>query len=77
MSLLGILADILANPGVGNLLLLIAAIIGVGGSYWLYERRLDDRRDATRRTLKAEIESTALLDTLIRQDSIGGTAPHP
>lgn len=70
------LLDILANPGIGNLLLLIAAIIGVYGSYWLYQVRLDDRRDATRRALKAEIESASGLDTLIRQDAISGSPPE-
>lgn len=67
--------DILSNPGVGNLLLLIAAIIGVGGSYGLYKIRLNDRRDATRRALKAEIESNGILDTWIRQNEPTGDPP--
>lgn len=40
-----------------------------------------NRRNATRRALKAEIESVSLLDTLIRKDIIGGSPPaqilHP
>lgn len=60
--------DILANPGVGNLLLLITAVIGVVGTYGLYKIRLNDRRKATRRALKAEIESNRILDTWIRQN---------
>lgn len=66
MGILGVLA----NPGVGNLLLVIAAIIGVCGSYVLYKKRLKDRRKATRRTLKSEIESTKILDTWIRKNEV-------
>lgn len=87
-SVFGVLSDAfsfagnaLANPGVGNLLLLIAAVIGVYGSYYLYNKRLNDRREAMRRALKAEMESAFLLDTMIRKGTVGDEVPsdeiHP
>jgi hypothetical protein len=61
------LSRILANPGVGNLLLVVAALIGVLGSYMLYSIRLDDRRKSARRAFKKEIGTASLLDTWIRE----------
>jgi hypothetical protein len=49
--------DLLANPAVGNLLILIAAIVGVGGSYYIYHIRLENRKKSARRALKSELES--------------------
>lgn len=73
--------DLLANPGFGNILLLITALIGVVGSYQIYRIRVDDRRNATRRALKAEIESNSTFDTWIRQNEPVEEAPaqviHP
>ncbi|WP_436910376.1 hypothetical protein [Halosimplex marinum] len=61
------LFEILSNPGVGNLLLLFASIIGVAGSYTLYKIRLKDRKSAMRQALKAEIESGKSLDTWVQE----------
>lgn len=55
----------LANPGIGNLLLLLGAVIGVGGSYWVHLRRLENRKKATRTALKAELSSMTFLDRWI------------
>ena len=49
--------EILSQPAVGNLLILFAAIIGVGGSWKIYQRRLSNRADSVRRSLISEIES--------------------
>ena len=49
--------DILANPAIGNLLILVAAIVGVGGSYFIYHTRLENRKNSARRALKSELES--------------------
>ena len=60
--------DILANPGVGNLLLLIAAIIGVGGSYYIYRSRMQGKKHAARRALKSELELMTVLTQWIEND---------
>ena len=49
--------EVLSGPAVGNLLILIAAIVGVGGSYYIYHIRIEDRRNSARRALKSELES--------------------
>lgn len=54
---LNLLWDLLSQRAVGNLFLLLAAIIGVGGSYGLYWKRQKDRRDRLRHALKAELEA--------------------
>jgi len=53
--------EILSNPITGNILLLLAAIIGVLGSYSIYKIRLNDRRKSARRALTAELESMSIL----------------
>ena len=47
----------LQNPAVGNLFLLFAAIIGVGGNYWLYIKKRSHRRDTLRLALLSELTS--------------------
>ena len=54
--------DVLTSPLLGNLLILIAAIIGVGGSYWIYRIRRNDTKRKTRRILKNEMESMWFFD---------------
>lgn len=58
--------DVLRDPGLGNLLIFITAIIGLIGSYWLYWQRTGDRRTTIRRALKKEIESNGVLDSWVR-----------
>lgn len=57
MPSLDSLTSALSNPAVGNFFLLLAAIIGVSGSYWLQEHQRRIRKSRLRRALIAEIES--------------------
>lgn len=59
--------DFLANPAIGNLLILIAAIVGVGGSYWVYHVRLEDQRNSARQAIKSELESITFLTKWIEK----------
>lgn len=45
----------LQNPAVGNLFLLLASILGVFGSYFLYTKRRADSRNSLRRALAQEL----------------------
>lgn len=49
--------DILSSQAVGNIALLVAAIIGVGGNWVLYEYKRNKKRSILRQSLHAEIKS--------------------
>jgi hypothetical protein len=49
--------ELLAKPGVGNLMLLLASVVGVGGSYLIYIKKRRDRRKNLRIALKNELDS--------------------
>jgi len=72
MNSLGLLSD----PAVGNVIILIAAIIGVGGSYAIHRIRIRDRRSSTRRALKAELDSMIILDQWSDPDRDTGIPYH-
>lgn len=55
--------QILQNPATGNLFLLLASLVGVGGSYWLYRKKQADLRDNTRQALLSEIEQSTYFDS--------------
>lgn len=52
----------LGNPAVGNLLILLAAIVGVLGSFFLYSHKRDMNREKLRRGLLTELESMEYLE---------------
>lgn len=57
--------NFVSSPTIGNLLILVAAFIGVGGSYYLYKRRQADRREKIKNALQAEISQTSYLGGLV------------
>jgi len=56
--------ELLSNPAVGNLLILIASIVGVGGSWFLYQGKMNNRADSVRRSLIAEINSNNIFEDM-------------
>ncbi|MDB2287156.1 hypothetical protein PM038_18230 [Halorubrum ezzemoulense] len=56
--------ELLSKPAAGNLLILISALVGVGGSWLIYETKMDNRANAVRRSLIAEIDSNNIIDDL-------------
>ncbi|MGQ3411555.1 hypothetical protein ACT4ML_04735 [Natrinema sp. LN54] len=56
--------QLLNQPWVGNLFVLLAALIGVGGSYAVYWKRRRDEIKNLRSALKAEIEQMSYLGQL-------------
>lgn len=56
--------DLLGNTAVGNLLILLAAIIGVGGSFGLYRYQRGKKREKLRRGLLTELENMEYLENL-------------
>jgi hypothetical protein len=48
-------SQILAHPAVGNAALLIASVIGVAGSFLLYQKRRSDSREKLERALATEV----------------------
>lgn len=67
--------DVLSTPGVGNFILLLASIIGVFGSYTIYNIRICDRKEAARRAIKSELESMASLSLWV--ESSPGIPKNP
>lgn len=57
MNLFETLVSTFQNPALGNLFLLLAAVIGVAGNYRLYQNRQSHRRDTMRVALLSEIIS--------------------
>lgn len=49
------LFHILSSQALGNLILLIAAFVGVGGNYWIYLKKRKKKREKLRQSLIAEI----------------------
>lgn len=64
-----------SSDAVGNLALLISAIIGVGGSYGLYSRRENRRKDRIRNGLKTELEQMSCLSKL--EDDLESSDANP
>lgn len=65
---------ILAEPAIGNLFLLVAAVIGVGGSWGLYFYRRKKTRETIRRSILKELESMEFSDQL---EEAGGASDLP
>jgi len=51
-----LLVEVLKSPATGNAFLLIASVIGVPGSYFLYKKRRKDSRLKLKRALASELE---------------------
>jgi hypothetical protein len=49
--------DVLRSQVTGNIVLLVAAVIGVGGNFWLWRRKRKHRRETLRVALLSEIVS--------------------
>lgn len=69
------LVTFFSSDAVGNLALLISAIIGVGGSYGLYSRRENRRKDRIRNGLKTELEQMSCLSKL--EDDLESSDANP
>jgi len=61
------LLELLARPGVGNLVLFLTALVGVLGSFGIYKVRLWDRKEAARRAIKYELESMGALTSWVEE----------
>lgn len=68
--------QILNQAWVGNLFVLLAAIIGVGGSYAVYWKRRRDEIKNLRSALKAEIEQMSYLGQLPEDWESNGYVPR-
>lgn len=68
--------QILNQAWVGNLFVLLAAIIGVGGSYAIYWKRRRDEIKNLRSALKAEIEQMSYLGQLPEDWESDGHVPR-
>jgi len=53
--------EILSSPAIGNLFLLVASLVGVGGSYTIYRLRLRNRKSAIRGSIKSELDTMTTL----------------
>ncbi len=69
------LLDVALGLELRDLLLLMTAIGGFAGSYYLYTKRLRDRRRTTRKALLAEIENNKMIDSWIRRENTELEAP--
>ncbi|WP_160134428.1 hypothetical protein [Halococcus salsus] len=63
------LTELLSSPVVGNIIVLLAAIIGVGGSYLIYRLRIKRRKSSARRAIRAELESMTFFPQWVDDDS--------
>lgn len=71
------IVNVLSNPAVGNLLLVIAAVIGIFGSYGIYLKKKKDKKTALRSALKTELESNEVFDSWIQTaDGEDGAPSH-
>lgn len=52
------IVELLAAPALGNLFILLAAFVGLGGSLYLYRRRREDLRSRLRLAFLVEMEET-------------------
>lgn len=79
MSLVDSISRVLVSVGVGNLFLVIAAIIGVAGSYWVYLKKLEHKQETLRVALIYEICS--MEESIRKMDASPDAAmmanPHP
>ncbi|WP_410765649.1 hypothetical protein [Haloferax sp. DFSO60] len=57
MWMFEVLVESLQSTALGNIILLVAAFVGVAGNYWLYLRKQDRRRVNLRQALYAEMSS--------------------
>lgn len=67
---------VLKNPAVGNVFLLLASVVGVGGSYVLYVKRKADNREKLKRALAFEIREMELEETADTLDGISNPPPQ-
>lgn len=65
----------LNQPWIGNLFVLLAALIGVGGSYVVYQKRRNDEIKNLRSALKAEIKQMSYLGQLPEDWKSDGYVP--
>lgn len=70
------ISQLLNQPWIGNLFVLLAALIGVGGSYAVYRKRRRDEAKNLRSALKAEIEQMSYLEQLPDDWESAGYAPR-
>lgn len=68
--------QLLPQPWVGNLFVLLAAIIGVGGSYLIYQKRRKDEVKNLKSALKAEIDQMSYLGQLPEDWASEGYVPR-
>jgi hypothetical protein len=67
---------LLENPAIGNVFLLLASIIGIAGSFILYEKRKSDNRAKLKRALAFEIREMDLEETVDTLESINDPPPQ-
>jgi hypothetical protein len=60
--------EILGTEAIGNLFLLIASIVGVSGSFILYQKKKNDKRKSARTAIKSELESMREFDMWMSEE---------